>query len=375
MSIPVISFFTGGGFLDLGLEKAGFSAAWTNEASDAIADMYEYAMTAWRKSQNRRLPAARISSRENIVNLKAAPILRNAFPKGIPEMFGVVGGPPCPDFSNGGTHNGHTGENGKLTKTFVDMIMRLQPNFFLIENVAGLYSFKKHRKFLDRQIALLRKDGKYLVDARVLNALELGVPQKRERVFIIGCRKRFAERALGRAIDWNESDWFSWPEVSAYSGAKNLRWPTTNRFRYTPKKPKGIPDELTVYSVLAGNGNPEKLPNGLEYFNSYSEKFWQRDEGDVSGKSFKRLHRYRYSPTAWYGNREVHLHPWKPRRLSVRETLRIQSVPDGYVLPPDMSLSIKFQLICNGVPCRMAELLGIELKKFLEAGTKSIRTR
>ena len=117
------------------------------------------------------------------------------------------------------------------------------------------------------------------------------------------------------------------------------------------------------------------FPNGKEYFNSYSEKFWLRDEGDVSGKSFKRLHRYRYSPTAWYGNREVHLHPWKPRRLSVREALRIQSVPDEYVLPPEQCLSVKFQLICNGVPCRMAELLGINLKNFISEGARNIETR
>ena len=103
-----------------------------------------------------------------------------------------------PDFSNGGTHNGHSGENGKLTKTFVEMIIRLQPNFFLIENVAGLYVFRKHRKFLDRQIALLRKDGRYLIDYKVLNALELGVPQNRERVFIIGCRKKITERRAGQ---------------------------------------------------------------------------------------------------------------------------------------------------------------------------------
>lgn len=166
MSIPLISFFTGGGFLDLGLEQAGFSVVWTNEANPAIADMYESAMTVWRKSQGKNLPSAQISSRESIVDHKAARILRSAFPKGTPDIFGVVGGPPCPDFSNGGTHNGHKGENGKLTKTFIDMIIRLQPNFFLIENVAGLYVFKKHRKFLDDQISRLRNDGRSLVDYR-----------------------------------------------------------------------------------------------------------------------------------------------------------------------------------------------------------------
>jgi DNA (cytosine-5)-methyltransferase 1 len=88
----------------------------------------------------------------------------------------------------------------------------------------------------------------------------------------------------------------------------------------------------------------------------------------VARKSFKRLHRYRFSPTAWYGNQEVHLHPWKARRLSVREALRIQTVPDEYVLPDGGSLSAKFKMICNGVPCVMAFHLASALKSFLQQG-------
>jgi DNA (cytosine-5)-methyltransferase 1 len=121
--IPIISFFTGGGFLDLGLEEAGFSVVWANEANSVFADMYEFAMAGWRRSQRRTDLPVRVSSRESILDLKAAPILREAFPKGAPGLYGVVGGPPCPDFSHGGTHSGYNGENGKLTKTFVEMIM------------------------------------------------------------------------------------------------------------------------------------------------------------------------------------------------------------------------------------------------------------
>jgi DNA (cytosine-5)-methyltransferase 1 len=124
--------------------------------------------------------------------------------------------------------------------------------------------------------------------------------------------------------------------------------------------------ELTVYPALIGNGDPEKIANGGEYFTPYSNKFKEVEEGDVSGKSFKRLHRFRFSPTAWYGNQEVFLHPWKARRLSVREALRIQSVPDEYVLPEDLSLSAKFKLICNGVPCEMAHHLAGAVRLFLK---------
>jgi DNA (cytosine-5)-methyltransferase 1 len=248
------------------------------------------------------------------------------------------------------------------------MIRSLRPDFFLIENVAGLHRFQKHREFLDSQVSYLRKSGPYVVDFTVLNALNLGIPQHRERLFVVGCRKAIADRAVGHKLLWSSCGWFPWPHLPEYAGAKQLNWPKTITFGSKPPQPKHIPLELTVYPCLLGNGDPEKLPNGQEFFNSYSEKFWQRAEGDVSAKSFKRLHRYRYSPTAWYGNQEVHLHPWKPRRLSVREALRIQSVPDHYVLPKEFSLCAKFKMVCNGVPCRMAELVGIELRNFIARG-------
>ena len=75
-----------------------------------------------------------------------------------------------------------------------------------------------------------------------------------------------------------------------------------------------------------------KLPNGVEGFTPKSDKFNWIPEGDVSRKSFKRLHRWRYSPAVAYGNNEVHLHPTQPRRLTVREAMRIQTdLPPKYV--------------------------------------------
>ena len=367
MNVPVLSFFTGGGLLDLGLEQAGFSVVWSNEFNPAIADLYEHGMTSWRASRVQTGAPARISSRADILKLDPVSVLADAFPDGQPPLYGMVGGPPCPDFSRGGHHNGHRGDNGRLTATFADMILTIRPDFFVVENVAGLYTCRKHRQFLDRLLRCFRQTGGYLVDAVILNALELGIPQHRERLFVVGIRQELAAISLNREPAVNDTGWFPWPALPAYTGAARLRWPATCRFGETPDKPAHIPAELTVHSVLVDNGDPEALPNGTEYFRSLSDKFWQRDEGDVSSKSFKRLHRYRYSPTAWYGNQEVHLHPWKPRRLSVREALRLQTVPDEYILPPGRNLSTKFRLICNGVPSRMAELLGTELRRFLAA--------
>lgn len=364
MDLPLLSFFTGGGFLDLGFEQAGFRVVWTNENNPVFGEMYSHGMAAWRKHHGKRPTTVTITNATSIAELSARKVRSQAFDGRSPDVFGVIGGPPCPDFSNGGRHAGGSGQNGKLTKVFVEMICGLRPTFFIIENVAGLYRFQKHRRFLDKQVLFLRQTG-YAVDVSVLNSLRLGVPQSRERVFIIGITRHLAERALERQLSPMETGWFAWPSIEKYANVHALRWPKTCRFGYSPQVPEGIPLELTVYPSLLGNGDPEKLPNGQDFFNAYSTKFREVPEGDVANKSFKRLHRYRFSPTAWYGNQEVHLHPWKPRRLSVREALRIQSVPDEYVLPGSSSLCAKFKMICNGVPCLMAKHLGETVKKFI----------
>lgn len=366
MEFPVLSFFTGGGFFDLGFKQAEFAICWTNENSQAFAEGYAHGMSAWISSQHKK-PSVEvaISNTSSICDLTAKQVLNEAFGSPRPDVFGVIGGPPCPDFSSGGTHAGGNGINGKLTTTFVDMICSIKPPFFVIENVPGLYRFHKHREFLEKKILQLQENG-YALDYKILNALEFGVPQDRERLFVVGFKRPLTQTALGRKLAAAERGWFLWPEIKTYKGAKSLPWPKVTPFGKEPSKPDEIPIELTVFPALLGNGDPEKVANGSEYFNPHSCKFKQVQEGDVSGKSFKRLHRYRFSPTAWYGNQEVHLHPWKPRRLSVREALRIQSVPDEYILPEAMTLSAKFKMVCNGVPCVIAFNLASAVHRFLK---------
>lgn len=362
--IPILSFFTGGGLLDLGLTSAGLKVVWTNEVNPEIADMYEHAMSGIGRSNGHRHLHTKITSRDCITTLNAASILRDAFPRGVPELFGVVGGPPCPDFSNGGLHGGGKGMNGRLTKTFAEIICRLKPAFFLFENVSGLYKFRLHRRFFLKQVRYLEDVGNFVTDHMLLNALDLGVPQDRDRLFLVGFRKSLAASLLGRRLKPGEKGWFPWPTDKRYAGARLWDWPTSSRYGYEPVRPD-LPAVLMVNDLLSEKNDPEALSNGTDFFHPYSPKFKTRREGDVAFKSFKRLHRYRYSPTVWYGNNEVHLHPWKPRRLSVREALRIQTVPDTYVLPEEASLGVKFRLVGNGVPCKMARKLGDSLRSFL----------
>lgn len=364
MQIPLLSFFTGGGLLDIGFELGGFDIVWTNEVKPAFADMYEAGISSWRTHLgSRKKGITRVSSRASITDLKADQVIRDAFASQKPSLFGIIGGPPCPDFSVSGRNEGASGDRGKLTQVFVDLISSIRPSFFVMENVPGLLKQKKHKPYLHQIIQQLSAgDDGYDIDYRILNALEYGVPQDRDRLFLMGFKRSMFPALSSVLTSIHREISFPWPQP-IFPGAKSLSWPSTSPFGSDVARPTGIPVALTIYPLL--QGNVEELPNGTDQFIARSDKFWRIDEGDVSRKSFKRLHRYRYSPTAWYGNNEVHLHPWKPRRLSVREALRIQTVPDEYILPPEFSLTDKFKMITNGVPCQLAGHIACSIKSFL----------
>jgi len=151
MKPKILSFFTGGGFLDIGFELAGFDVVWTNEFNATFSKLYSHGMTSLKKvNPNSRI--IRISNENSITDITSRKIIREAFSGIPPGFFGIIGGSPCPDFSNGGKHAGGEGKNGQLTKVFVEKICEIQPDFFLIENVSGLFRFRKHREFLFHQL-------------------------------------------------------------------------------------------------------------------------------------------------------------------------------------------------------------------------------
>lgn len=108
-------------------------------------------------------------------------------------------------------------------------------------------------------------------------------------------------------------------------------------------------------------------PNSKHYFQPKTglKRFASVDEGNNSKKSFKRLHRWRYSPTACYGSNEIHLHPYKARRISAAEALAIQSLPKNFVLPPSMSLTNMFKTIGNVVPYLASRAIANTILDFL----------
>jgi len=366
--IGIFSFFAGAGFLDLGFEKTdSYDTLFVNEYHKAFMDIYV------ESRNNLNVPSPKFGHHvcditEFITNLNSLWLNKNLIDaKKQYKYVGFIGGPPCPDFSVAGKNRGQEGENGKLSGVYVELICSNKPDFFLFENVKGLYRTKKHREFFDSLKAKLIKAGYYLTE-KLINSIEFGAPQNRERIILIGFQKNMLTESgfqvNGSPIIKN----FNWEQNYNANDIFKKPWPTQNLFSENSilPSPLEIPVELSVEHWFKKNDVPSH-PNSEHYFKPRAglAKFQTINEGDDLKKSYKRLHRWRYSPTAAYGNNEVHLHPYKARRISVSEALAIQSLPKEFVIPSRISLSDMFKTVGNGVPYLVGRGLAKSIVDFI----------
>lgn len=162
---------------------------------------------------------------------------------------------------------------------------------------------------------------------QLVNALEFGAPQDRDRIILVGFHQDTINRLQLIAEDGCLLG-FPWEAHKKYNlnEVKALPWPSKTPYheRVPTEEPQGIIDDLTVMHWWRQN-DVANHPNEDMYFQPRAGlvRFQTKDEGDVAKKCYKRLHRWRYSPTAAYGNNEVHIHPFLPRRISVAEALAL----------------------------------------------------
>uniref|UniRef100_Q027X8 DNA (cytosine-5-)-methyltransferase n=1 Tax=Solibacter usitatus (strain Ellin6076) TaxID=234267 RepID=Q027X8_SOLUE len=369
----LFSFFSGLGFLDLGFEKAGYTVAFVNEFRASFLKAYKHARLHLKMNPPEYgYVQGDISDFLNGAGDRLSGQVRDSKLAG--NLVGFVGGPPCPDFSVGGKNRGREGDNGKLSATYVELISKQKPDFFLFENVKGLWQTKAHRAFYEELKTKLHK-ARYVTTERLINTLDYAAPQDRARILLVGVqegRLRDQKIAFDQKRMELEDGFFPWTRYARYANgsAFEFPWPETAPFRENSERkcPEGVPAELTVEHWFQQNDvlNHE---NSTHCFKPRAglARFLSVDEGDDSKKSYKRLHRWRYSPTVCYGNNEVHLHPYKPRRISVAEALALQSLPKEFVLPPDMTLSDMFKGVGNGVPFVAARAVAMAFLDILRA--------
>lgn len=369
-NIVIFSFFSGVGILDLAFEKNGYEIVFVNEYEKYFMKAYKFS----RKNLQMQEPRCGYSNKSAVVytigknKKKLTKMIQAERESG--NVVGFIGGPPCPDFSVGGKNKGAKGKNGRLTKTYFDLIVRCKPDFFLFENVKGLVKTEKHKKFYNEMKMKITHSG-YVISDKIVNALSFGVPQFRERILMIGFDERMFRRANLLEVDNENRFVFPWYKYKQFEidDVLNMNWPISEKFEENSDRifEYDVPKELTVEYWFGKNNVPEH-PNQNKVFlvKDGIDKMKRIEEGDTKRKSFKRLHRWRFSPTAAYGNNEVHLHPYKVRRLSVAEAMAIQSLPSDFILPNDIPLTYMFKMIGNGVPYLMAACIAESLKELIE---------
>lgn len=359
--IPIVSFFTGGGFMDMGFIESGFDVVYANEMHPPFIKIHDEGIESWCNANG--YDFQKISSTDSITSIKD--ILQTAFNNDTPKVWGIIGGPPCQDFTMQGKGDGFKGKRGRMTEIFYNKIRKLKPAFFVMENVVGLLQRKDAKQTLDN-LLLKYISNDYFVDRKILDALDYGVPQHRKRVFIVGLRKALYKPQMRNVQkDDIRTMQFNWPAVK-FENALKYPWPKRNEFSKAIRKPDTIPYELCVQSCLKSETD-SNIAN-IDEYPLFRKKIKERediDEGDTSRRSFRRLHRFRYSPTTCFGNNEIFLHPYENRRISVREALRIQGVSDDYILS-EGNMSAKYKVISNGVPVPLAKAVATALFKEIE---------
>ncbi|MBS0016009.1 MAG: DNA cytosine methyltransferase [Arthrospira sp. SH-MAG29] len=237
----------------------------------------------------------------------------------------IIGGPPCQPFSVGGLQKGPRDSRDGFP-IFLDAIERYQPAIAIFENVRGM--LYKNRQYLEKIVAELERLN-YRVDIKLINAVNYGVPQKRERLFVVAYQTA-----------WH------WPE------AETLAIPYTAG--------DAIYDTASTIPI----GAKFLTPSMLEYIGRYEAKSKCVKPRDIYLDIPCRTLTCRNLSGATSDMLRLLLPDGRRRRLTVREAARLQSFPDWFELVG--SENSQFNQIGNAVPPLLAKAIAKSVKMTLE---------
>ncbi len=346
-----ISLFTGAGGLDYGLEIAGFETVVAIEMDKWCCKTLKKNRPNWNIVED-RLENVTSKSIEDISGLK-------------PGDFDIlIGGPPCQPFSKSGYWVKGDAKRLKDPRAntlieYMRVLNDLQPKAFILENVFGLaYKGKDEGlQFLNEEIGRINSRNKtnYSFEWSVINTADFGVPQIRERVFIIGFRD-------GTPFKFPMPTHFEPPQPGELAMI-----PPDSQYRTTWDSLGDLSQPKIPESFAIGGKWKDLLPTippGKNYL-------YHTDRGD-GVPLFKWRSRYwsfllkldpnkpSWTIQAQPGTSIGPFH-WNNRRLTMREMARIQTFPDNIVIEGGIT-QIQKQ-IGNAVPSAIGELLGKEIRK------------
>jgi DNA (cytosine-5)-methyltransferase 1 len=255
----------------------------------------------------------------------------------------LAGGVPCQSFSHAGKRKGFDDDRGNLILRFSELVSQCKPRVFLIENVKGLLTHNGS-KTIDVVINhLLHLNSEYKISYRVLDASEYGVPQKRERLFIIGTRDGI-EYNFPRVVEERLvlSDILC--DILDSIG-----------YEYSANKKR-------IMDMVPEGGCWVDLPKDIQ--EEYMGKILESG-GGKRGYA-KRLSMNKPSTTLTTSpcqKQTEKCHPLITRPLNVAEYAAIQTFPKDYVFFG--SIAQQYAQIGNAVPVRLAFHIGESIKNAL----------
>jgi DNA (cytosine-5)-methyltransferase 1 len=241
----------------------------------------------------------------------------------LPSAEIIIGGPPCQPFSVIGAQKGKQDQRDGFP-IFLSAVQRLRPQLFLFENVRGLlYKNKSYFQAILQQLTALG----YQVEYRLCNAVEYGVPQKRERVFVVGHQGGFTfpqpssqRRAAGEAL-----------EQLAQAAPPDAKYLTPNMDAY-----------IARYEAASACIRPRDL-----HLDEPARTLTCRNLAAATGDMMR-----------------IRLADGRRRRLTVREAARLQSFPDSYVFQGNETS--QFNQVGNAVPPWLAYQFAQQVRRYFQ---------
>ena len=343
----VISLFSGAMGLDIGLGKAGLNVV--------IGQDFEPSCVETMKANGHNVLGGDIREvkPETLLELTGLHV---------GEPFMICGGPPCQPFSTAGKRLGINDPRGSLFMDFIRMIDYIRPRFFVMENVKGIVSSplkhvstKEKAKdnpeqelgtVLDVILSEFNKLG-YKTVYGILDAVNYGVPQFRERFVLIGSRD-------------NEDIFLPIPTHFQMHQNPDYRWKTVGEaiidLESNPGEYTSLSGERKKYlHMIPEGGNWKDLPQ--EIIPIAMGGAYESGGGKVG--FYRRLSYAQPSPTITTSPAQkatMLCHPKQDRPLSIKEYARIQQFPDDWKFTG--TISAQYRQIGNAVPIGLAEAIG-----------------
>lgn len=329
----LLELFAGAGGLAIGMEKAGFHSVMLNEIDKSACKTLRKNRPTW--------------------NVIEGDISQIDFTEYHNKIDILSGGFPCQAFSYAGKKLGFEDTRGTMFFEFARAVKETNPKVFLAENVRGLLTHE-NGKTLEIISQIIDDLGYALVTPKVLKAMFYKVPQKRERLFLIGIRKDLANKVN-----------FHWP--SPYHRVLNLRdalksgelysndVPISDGQRYPKRKAE-------IMDLIPAGGYWKDLPDELQ--REYMKQSYFLGGGKTG--MARRLSWDEPSLTltcAPAQKQTERCHPDETRPLTVREYARIQTFPDDWIF--EGSQTAQYKQIGNAVPVNLAYAIGRSLVRLL----------